>query len=99
MRVGDEIKVRNPSGQTIAVLDVDVVQPFAAKVSIRWQREIDRAAPVNAKKFDGYEIKFRGRARWSVTRLKDGVILQEDEPSRSHAEIWLENHLRVLAQA
>lgn len=100
LRIGDVITVRNPSGQNIALLDVDVVQPFAAKMSIRWSRELRAPEKTQIQASDvpeGYEVKWRGpQHKWSVSRKDDKVMLFEGIDSRESAMARLKEHLALL---
>lgn len=100
MTVGDTVLVRNESSQNIALLDVDVVQPFAVKVSIRWQREVERAQAEQSVTDipAGYELKWRGpQNKFCILREADKEIVVSGAESKALAAARLREQLRLLA--
>lgn len=69
-----------------------------AKVVLKQRVDITAAQMSNAPIPDGYEIKFRGPVKkWSVLRDKD--VLKDELDSRSAAESWLTDHVKVAKAA
>lgn len=46
---------------------------------------------------DEYEVKFRGRAKWSVMRVADKALMIEGLDTRELAEAWLKNPVAKAA--
>lgn len=100
MKPWQRIEVRAADKSWMAELVVLVVKPFAVKVVVLDKFEFEAksvAAAANIDVPEGYELKYRGKAGWSVIRLSDNEILQEKEASKAAASIWLEGFLKELA--
>ncbi len=105
LRRGDVIHAHAADGAWHGYLYVRAVLPFATKVA--WEpgspqvfearnADVDPAAEVP----EGYEVKHRGRAGWTIIRIADRAVLTErlDRPfnTRAAALDWLNAQLRVL---
>ena len=44
---------------------------------------------------EGYDCKFRGPRKWSVIRIADNAVLQENMHTQDEAKLWLKGHLNI----
>jgi hypothetical protein len=98
LRPWTRIEVRAYDGSFLGELVVRAVEPYAAKVEIWAWKELGR--PAGDEKIappPGYDFKHRGKAKWTVVRLADNVVLQDGLASELDAAVWLRRHLDKLA--
>lgn len=102
LRVNQAIAVISPDGEWEVELRVLAVGPFTAKVAIWHMQEWGKAKPQQdtgpaIQIPDGYDVRYRGRAGWSVVRQSDGNILKDGLSSKGEAAGWLDVHLKTFA--
>lgn len=101
LRPFDRIEVRFADGKAWAELIVRVAEPLAVKVAILRHRDFEieqgKSSGPELEIPDGYEVKHRGLAKWSVIRLADQEVLEKGFQDRTAAIVWLHGTLARLA--
>lgn len=88
LRRGDRIEVLSEDNSYFAELIVLSAAPLWAKVAVLRNVELATAPKAEASQ-DDFEIKHRGKMKWSVLRKSDKAILKEGLDTREQAEAWL----------
>ena len=95
LRPFDRIEVVPEDGSYFAELFVqDAGRLWAKVVEPRFVsfETIEKNDPLN-----GYEIKWRGSAKWGVVRLSDNTAMKDGFSSKGEAEKYIRAHVKALA--
>lgn len=99
LRINDEITVICDDGAFRAKLLVMAVQPrVGARVMCldHWDFTEAKVEPL-PKGDEAFEIKWRGGAKWSVVRKKDGVVIRDRMETEQEAQNELASYMKALA--
>lgn len=94
LKKGTLVEVTAHDHSWFAVLYVRSATDLDVTVSEVLRREFD---PIETKTAEEYEIKHRGRAKWSVLRTADKAVMVDGLETREAAEEWLKNPLPKAA--
>lgn len=87
---GDRVEVSPVGNEWFAELYVRAVVDTGVRVFVLRHTVFDEAKPVE----EGFEVKHRGGAGWSVLRKSDKAVLVEKLSTRQEAEEWVtQNHM------
>ena len=98
LRMSDRIIVDREDGTHVAELRVMNAGDNWAKVEVIYEHKAKQTVTSPEEEIStDYEIKWRGRAKWSVIRKADKAVLSENIVEKFDAENWLREHLKAIA--
>lgn len=98
LRMSDRIIVDREDGTHVAELRVMNAGDNWAKVEVIYEHKAKQTVTSPEEEIStDYEIKWRGRAKWSVVRKADNAVLSENIVEKFDAENWLREHLKAIA--
>ncbi len=98
LRPCDRIEVDAEDGAFYAKFKVNYCDKLSASVT-RLEYVVLGEAPKLEMHEDAFTIRYNGpHAKWGVIRVADKVLLATDMQSKEEADVWLKDHIKVMAK-